>query len=216
MMAPSDPTISVVLADDHTIVREGLKLILQQSKNIRILAEAANGQEALHLVHAHKPQVLICDISMPVMNGIELARTLSGENTGTRILFLTMQDKEEYIMEALQIGVSGFLPKSTVSEELVEAVQTVAGGKEFFSESVYSKAFRALRAQNQKAEIRLTPRETEVLQLLAKGMSTKMIAEKLVVSEHTISNHRANLLKKLSASNVAELMNKAREMGMLR
>lgn len=214
-MTATDTNISVILADDHGIVREGIKLILQQNPGIKIVAEACNGLEAVGLVNLHQPDVLVCDISMPVMNGIEVARALSQQASKTNVLFLTMQDKEEYIMEAMQVGAIGFLPKGTVSEELVKAIQAVAIGKEYFSESVYSKAFRALRMLNQKTEIRLTPRETEVLQLLSKGQSTKMIAEKLVVSEYTVSNHRANLLRKLSASNVAELMSKAQELGLL-
>ncbi|WP_224999028.1 response regulator transcription factor [Cesiribacter sp. SM1] len=214
-MTDTSPKISVILADDHGIVREGLKLILQQNAGIKIVAEACNGLEAVGLVNLHQPDVLVCDISMPVMNGIEVARALSQHQSKTNVLFLTMQDKEEYIMEAMQVGAIGFLPKGTVSEELVKAIQAVARGKEYFSESVYSKAFRALRLLNQKTEIRLTPRETEVLQLLSKGLSTKMIAEKLVVSEYTVSNHRANLLRKLSANNVAELMSKAQELGLL-
>lgn len=216
-MSITEPSssISVILADDHGIVREGIKLILQQNASIKIVAEACNGLEAIDLVNQYKPDVLVCDISMPVMNGIEAARTLSQQGSKTHVLFLTMQDKEEYIMEAMQIGAIGFLPKGTVSEELVKAIQTVAKGKEYFSESVYSKAFKALRSLNQKVEIKLTPRETEVLQLIARGMSTKMIAEKLVVSEYTVSNHRANLLRKLSANNVAELMSKAQELGLL-
>lgn len=208
-------SITVILADDHDIVREGLKLILQKSTQIKIVGEASNGLEAIKLVNTLRPDVLVSDISMPLMNGIEVARTLKEQASATKVLFLTMQDKEEYIMEAMQIGALGFLPKNTVSEELVEAIQNVSQGKEFFSESVYIKAFKALRSFNKRAEIKLTPRETEVLKLLAKGMSTKMIAESLVVSEYTISNHRANLLRKLSANNVAELISKAQELKIL-
>lgn len=207
--------IRIILADDHTIVREGLKMILQKHAHIHLVGEASTGQEALDLVMHHQPDVLVCDISMPQMTGIEVARLLVEQKIKTSILFLTMQDKEEYIVEAMQVGAIGFLSKNTVSDELVQAIETVSEGKEFFSEAIYSKAIRALRSINQKTEIRLTPRETEVLKWLAKGLSTKMIAEKLVVSEYTVSNHRANLLRKLSANNVAELMSKAQELGLL-
>lgn len=214
-MNVADSSISVILADDHAIVREGLKLILQQHADIRIIAEAADGKEAVALVKKHRPDVLVCDISMPEMSGIEVVRSLNQEGPATHVLFLTMQDKEEYILEAMQVGAIGFLPKATVSEELVKAIQTVAKGREYFSESVYGMAFKAIRTLNQKAEIRLTPREAEVLQLIAKGMSTKMVAEKLVVSEYTVSNHRSNLLRKLSANNVAELLHRAKELRLL-
>jgi DNA-binding NarL/FixJ family response regulator len=214
-MSPSDSPVTVILADDHAIVREGLKLILQQHPSITLLGEAANGEEAVALVQQHEPDVLVCDISMPKLTGIEVVRLLKQQEAKTQVLFLTMQDKEEYILEAMQVGAIGFLPKATVSEELVKAIQTVAKGREYFSESVYGMAFKAIRTLNQKAEIRLTPRETEVLKLIAKGMSTKGVAEKLGVSEYTVSNHRANLLRKLSATNVAELLNRAQELRLL-
>jgi DNA-binding NarL/FixJ family response regulator len=115
----------------------------------------------------------------------------------------------------MQVGALGFLPKETVSEDLVNGILQVGQGKEYFSELIYNKAFKALRSINHKVEIKLTPREKEILQLLAKGLNTKAIAEKLFVSEYTVSNHRANLLRKLSAQNVAELIRKAADLKLL-
>jgi DNA-binding NarL/FixJ family response regulator len=208
-------SITVILADDHTILRQGLHYIISQHPGIRVVGEASDGVEALELVQQHAPAVLVCDISMPRMTGIEVARSLAAGQSTTRVIFLTMQDKEEYIMQAVEAGAAGFLPKETVGEELVKAITEVAAGKEYFSHSVYNKVFKALRQVNQKTEVRLTPREKEVLLLLAEGLSTKLIAEKLFVSEYTVSNHRANLLQKLSAHNTVELIRKATEMRLL-
>ena len=208
-------SITVILADDHTILRQGLHYIISQHPGIRVVGEASDGVEALELVQQHAPAVLVCDISMPRMSGIEVARNLAAGQSTTRVIFLTMQDKEEYIMQAVEAGAAGFLPKETVGEELVKAITEVAAGNEYFSHSVYNKVFKALRQVYQKTEVRLTPREKEVLLLLAEGLSTKLIAEKLFVSEYTVSNHRANLLQKLSAHNTVELIRKATEMRLL-
>ena len=204
--------LRIVLADDHTIVRQGIKLIIEQNPDIKIVGEASNGEEAFDLIQKYSPNVLVCDMSMPKMSGIELARKLTQQKCPTHILFLTMQDKDEYIVEAMKAGALGFLPKDTASEELVEAILKVAQGKEYFSGVIYNKAFNALRALDQKVEIKLTAREKEILQLLSEGASTKIIADKLFVSEHTVSSHRANLLRKMSAQNVVELIRKASEL----
>jgi DNA-binding NarL/FixJ family response regulator len=210
-----NPTISIVLADDHAILRQGLNFIVSQHPQIHVAGEASDGLQALQLVKQHAPDVLVCDISMPNMSGIEVARSLQQQAVATKVLFLTMQDKEEYIIQAVEAGAVGFLPKETVGEELVKAIIEVAQGKEYFSPTVYNKVFKALRQINQKSEVRITPREKEVLSLLAEGLSTKLIAEKLFVSEYTVSNHRANLLQKLSAHNTAELVRKALEMRLI-
>lgn len=209
------PSIRVILADDHTILRQGLKFIISQHPAIQVVGEAANGLEALALMDRLTPDVLVCDISMPRMSGIELARQWQQQNGKTRIIFLTMQDKEEYIVQAIEAGVAGFLPKETAGEELVQAIAEVAQGREFFSPSIYPRVIKALRQNGQKSEVRITPREKEVLVLLADGLSTKLIASKLFVSEYTVSNHRANLLQKLSVHNTAELVRKALELKLI-
>ncbi len=210
-----NPPITIVLADDHAILRKGLRLIIEHHPAFRIVGEASNGAEALALVQQHVPQVLLCDISMPVKNGIEVAQALRELNLSTHMLFLTMQDKEEYLIEAMRLGVRGFLPKDTVEDELVEAIERVAAGEEYYSKLVHAKAFAALRKLHQEPLIRLTPREKEILRLLASGLNSKMIANELSVSEYTVSNHRINLLRKFSAANVAELIRKASELSML-
>ncbi len=207
--------ITIVLADDHAILRKGLKLIIEHHPAFRIVGEASNGAEALALVQQHVPRVLLCDISMPVKSGIEVAQAMRDLNLSTHMLFLTMQDKEEYLIEAMRLGVRGFLPKDTVEDELVEAIEKVAAGEEYYSRLVHAKAFAALRKLHQEPIIRLTPREKEILKLLAAGLNSKMIATQLSVSEYTVSNHRINLLRKFSASNVAELIRKASELSML-
>ncbi len=207
--------ITIVLADDHAILRKGLKLIIEHHPAFRIVGEASNGAEALALVQQHVPRVLLCDISMPVKSGIEVAQAMRDLNLSTHMLFLTMQDKEEYLIEAMRLGVRGFLPKDTVEDELVEAIEKVAAGEEYYSKLVHAKAFAALRKLHQEPIIRLTPREKEILKLLAAGLNSKMIATQLSVSEYTVSNHRINLLRKFSASNVAELIRKASELSML-
>jgi two-component system nitrate/nitrite response regulator NarL len=210
-----NPPITIVLADDHAILRKGLRLIIEHHPAFRIVGEASNGAEALALVQQHVPQVLLCDISMPVKNGIEVAQALRELNLSTHMLFLTMQDKEEYLIEAMRLGVRGFLPKDTVEDELVEAIERVAAGEEYYSKLIHAKAFAALRKLHQEPLIRLTPREKEILRMLASGLNSKMIANELSVSEYTVSNHRINLLRKFSAANVAELIRKASELSML-
>ena len=210
-----NPPITIVLADDHSILRKGLRLIIEHHPSFRIVGEAANGNEALALVEQHRPHVLLCDISMPQKTGLEVAQALREMNLPTHLLFLTMQDKEEYLVEAMRLGVRGFLPKDTVEDELVEAIEKVAAGEEYYSKLVHAKAFAALRKLHQEPVIRLTPREKEILRLLATGLNSKMIANELSVSEYTVSNHRINLLRKFSAANVAELIRKASERAML-
>lgn len=207
--------LRVILADDHDILRQGLKLIIQSAPAIEVVGEAADGPEAIALTLKLLPDVLVCDIAMPTLSGIEVARQLAAHKARTRILFLTMQDKEEYLIEAMRVGVKGFLPKKTVGDELIEAIGRVAAGGEYYSRLVHEKAFTALRKLYEEPDVRLTPRETEILKLLAAGLNSRMIAHQLSLSEYTVTNHRTNLLRKFNAGNVAELIRKATGLSMI-
>jgi DNA-binding NarL/FixJ family response regulator len=207
--------VRVILADDHDILRQGLKLIIQSAPSIEVVGEAADGPEAIALTLKLLPDVLVCDIAMPTFSGIEVARQLAAHKVRTRILFLTMQDKEEYLIEAMRAGVKGFLPKKTVGDELIEAIGRVSAGGEYYSRLVHEKAFTALRKLYEVPDIRLTPREREILKLLAAGLNSRMIAHQLSLSEYTVTNHRTNLLRKFNAGNVAELIRKATGLSMI-
>lgn len=210
-----DSVITVVLADDHAMVRQGFRRILEEQSRIRVVGEAANGQQALELVLAHQPTVLVTDIVMPVMSGFDLADRVRELNLPTRTLLLTMHEDSEYVLRAVRAVVAGFVSKSAVAEELVAAVLEVAHGGEYFERSIYLKAFEAIRTLASEEPVRISPREREVLQLLAGGLSTKLIADKLNLSDHTVSNHRINLLRKFSVHNTAELIRKASEMQLI-
>ena len=211
-----ESVITVVLADDHAMVRQGFKFILEQCPRIRVVGEAANGRQALDLVLSHQPTVLVTDIVMPLMSGFELADRVRELKLSTRTLLLTMCEDNDSILRAVRTVVAGFVSKSAVGDELVEAVLQVAHGGEYFEKSIYLKAFEAIRTLASEEPARISPREHEVLQLLANGLSTKLIADKLSLSGHTVSNHRISLLRKFSVHNVAGLIRKASELNFIK
>lgn len=197
--------IKIVLADDHSILRQGLNYLFNNTP-IKVMGEASNGVSAFALVKEHEPDVLVLDISMPVTDGIKTAQKLKDEGYETKILFLSMQDSEDYVMQALNVGAAGFLSKDTVEDELIEAVTTIAEGGEYFSQNIYSKIVKLMREPKKEPHYKLTRREKEVVKCLMEGLSTKQIADKLCVSDHTVSNHRANILNKLEVVNTAQLI----------
>lgn len=199
------------------MVRQGFKLILEQHPRIRVVGEADNGRQALDLVTGHQPTVLVTDIVMPLMSGFELADRVRELKLPTRTLLLTMCEDNESVLMGVRAMVAGFVCKSAVADELVAAVLQIAQGGEYFEKSIYLKAFEAIRAlASEEQPVGISPREREVLQLLADGLSTKLIADKLHLSGHTVSNHRISLLRKFSVHNAAELIRKASELNLIR
>ena len=201
----------IVLADDHTILRHGLRLVLERQPEFCVVGEASNGREAVDLVIQENPDVVIMDIAMPLLNGIEAAKRIHEERLRTAVVILSMHSDESYILKALRAGARGYLLKDSAETDLIQAVRAVCTGKAFFSPAV-SKVLAddyLQQIQRQGVEDRydlLTARERELLQLVAELKSTKDIASLLGVSPHTIDTHRAHLLQKLNLHSIPELI----------
>lgn len=201
----------IVLADDHTIMRNGLRLVLERQSDFSIVGEASNGREALEVVDRVAPDVVIMDIAMPLLNGIEAAKRITGDTPKTAVLILSMHSDEGYILRALKAGARGYLLKDSAEADLIQAVRAVAAGKAFFSPTVskvladdYVRQVRQ-RGADDPYDL-LTVRERELLQLVAELKPTKDIAALLGVSPHTVDTHRNNLMQKLNVHSIPELV----------
>jgi DNA-binding NarL/FixJ family response regulator len=205
--------IHVILVDDHQIFREGIKSMFEQDDDIRIIDEASNGNEAINKCYEQKPHVLIVDLSMPGITGIELISRIREFDKRVAIIVLSMHNKEDYIFKAIRAGANGYLPKEeTNKEELIKAINEVIDGKEYYSQSVTEimKAHFLDEAKNVKHDVpdyeSLSKREKEVLKLVIEGLSNAEIAEKLFVSLRTVETHKSNILQKLKLKNTVELV----------
>lgn len=200
--------INVFLADDHAILRDGIKVLLNAEKNMRVVGEAENGDEAIQKCRELKPDIVLMDISMPIINGLEAARQIL-RFVSTRIILLSMHADEEYIIRALQVGVSGYIEKQSAATTLIQAVNDVFAGKKYFSPTVSSVLIDAAldhRAESGVSRLdTLTFREKQILQLLAEGKKAPEISKMLYIAEATIYKHRFNLMKKLGLYNLADL-----------
>ena len=201
----------ILLADDHGIVRRGLKSLLESQPGLEVVGEAADGLEALRICGELSPDLLIIDISMPLMNGIEVASRAQKLEPAPAVIILSMHADESYIMRALGAGARGYLVKDATDEDLLPAVRAVAAGKPFFSPTVAAVLMedyvRQLRARGLSDSYDLlTDREREILQLLAEGRSNKEVASLLDVGLSTVETHRANLMQKLNLHNTAEIV----------
>jgi DNA-binding NarL/FixJ family response regulator len=206
----STETVRIIIADDHEVVRVGLRHILSKYPNFEILGEASTGQEALALARHYHPDVLLTDIVMPSLNGIELTRILRSTLPEIRILILTAYEDAFHVEQALRAGAHGYLTKSMKPEELVEAITAVLAGEQVFSPAIMAfiqdLEIAQLSFSSDEPLVRLTPQESRVLQLIAEGLTTKEIALRLGISPRTVETHRANLMEKLRARNVAALV----------
>ena len=201
----------VLLADDHGIVRRGLRSLLETEPGLAVVAEAADGLEALRLCSEHQPDTLILDVAMPRMNGIEVAARAQKLEHPPRVIMLSMHSDESYILRALAAGARAYLLKDATDEDLLPAVRAIAAGKPFFSPSVTAVLVedyvRQLKAKGLDDSYHLlTDREKEVLQLLAEGRSNKEVAALLDLGVSTVETHRANLMQKLNLHNTAEIV----------
>lgn len=199
----------ILLADDHQIMREGLKALLEKQSSIEIIAEAENGIETLKTARRDKPDVIIMDIAMPDINGIEVTRQLKAELADIRIIALSMHSDRRFVTEILKAGASAYVLKQAAFEDLEQAIKAVMSDRTFLSadilESVVSDYVSQLSASDYEAYRQLSDRERQVLQLLAEGNSTKEIAFKLHVSVKTIESHRQNIMNKLGIRTLAGL-----------
>ncbi len=216
--------IRVVLADDHEIVRNGIKQLLESEPLIEVVGEAVNGLEAIERVNQLQPDILITDISMPKMDGIEATSKLNEQGTSTRIIILSMFDKEEYVLKAVELGAYGYLLKDTGKERFIKAINTVFEGEKYFGSEISNiiineylsskKVGGTLSAgsdDSKKPKNDLTKRETEILTLIVRGFNNKKIADEFNISVRTIETHRLNIMKKLQVNNAAELVRVAIE-----
>jgi DNA-binding NarL/FixJ family response regulator len=198
--------IRVLLADDHAVVRKGIRDLLEEDGGIQIVAEASDGEEAVTLVAREQPDVAVLDIQMPRLNGLEAARRMKQQNPQVRVLMLTAYEDEPYILAAMQAGVCGYMLKTASSEELVKGVRAVAAGENALSPAVTKKLVQHASGSAQPEEPiePLTERELEVLQLTAKGMGNRQIASALMISDRTVQGHLANIYAKLHVSTRTE------------
>ncbi len=202
----SQPPIRVVLADDHAVVRKGIREFLEEDPGIRVVAEAEDGEEAIALIARERPDVALFDIQMPRLNGLDAAQRVRKEFPDVRLLMLTAYEDEPYIMAALRAGVNGYLLKTATSEELVRAVYAVAEGETALSPAVARKMVERTWTRNSTDPIiePLTERELDVLRLAAKGMGNRQIAAALGISDRTVQGHLANIYEKLHVSTRTE------------
>jgi DNA-binding NarL/FixJ family response regulator len=215
--------IRVVLADDHVFVRDGIKSLLENEANIEVAGEAIDGADALEVVAETKPDLLIVDIRMPNLTGIEVVEKLRSENNSVKIIMLSMHESEEYVLKSIKAGADGYLLKGSSKEEFLKALHTVAAGGKYFSGDISSILISQLTnpsnslepKQNLAEEMMITKREKEILSLLLSGKGNKEIAEALDISKRTAEVHRFNLMKKLKVKNLMELSNKATEYSLI-
>jgi DNA-binding NarL/FixJ family response regulator len=214
--------ISVLLADDHAVVRQGIRILISQEDGMDVVAEAENGRQAVSLARAHRPAVVLMDVAMPLLNGLEATRQIVRELKHTRVLMLSSYGDYNCLTQALAAGASGFLVKQTAADEMIQAIREVAIGNSFFSPSI-AKRLRERQFGPPVLEpnldvddkVPLTAREAEVLQLIAEGFANKQIAVELHISIKTVEKHRQQVLNKLDIHDVAGLTRHAVAMGIV-
>ena len=209
--------IKVLLADDHQIVLDGLSMLLEMEDDIELVAGVLDGDLVLSTLTKNEIDVAILDIEMPIKGGIETAKIIREKYPNTKVLILTMYNREEFITQLIQIGVSGYILKNRGKEELVSAIRKVYNGGEYFGDAVTKVIITGIREKKNsfKHSIQLTRREEEVLKLIAQGLSTPQISEKLFIANSTVDTHRRNLIDKLDVPNSKALMKYAIENGLV-
>jgi two-component system response regulator NreC len=204
-------TIKILLADDHVVMRRGIRALLERRADFQVVAEAGDGREAVQLTELHSPHVVVADIAMPNLNGIEAARQIAQKSPQTAIVILSMHSDESYVLRALKAGARGYLLKDSPESDLINAILAVHEGKAFFSPAISKMLVEDYMRQLQQRGAEdsyelLTSREREVLQLLAEGKSNKDVAAMLNLSLHTVETHRSNILQKLNLHGTPELI----------
>jgi len=213
--------IKVIIAEDHTIVRKGLCALLLGEPDIEVVGEAENGREAIKIVEKSLPDVVVMDIAMPGLNGLDTTRQLKKRFPNLKILILTMHDNEEYIFETLRAGASGYLVKRSAPNELISAIQSVYRNESYLSPAISKKVIEGFvqsggqAAMEDEDYVKLTGREREVLQLIAEGKANREIARLLHISIKTVESHKAHIMEKLDIRNIAELTQYAIRKGLI-
>lgn len=216
-------TTTIILADDHSLVRDGIRALLESETDLEVIGEASNGLEAVAMVSEKQPDILIIDIRMPEMNGIEAVEKLNKLGVPVKSIILSMHDSEEYILKSVSAGASGYLLKDTGKAQFIKAIHTVQQGGKYFSGDISNVLVNNLLNPNKKIgeslekSIRtnnsfdLTNKELQVLELVLSGLTNKQISEKLQNSKRTVETHRFNLMRKMEVKNLIDLSRKAQE-----
>lgn len=209
----------IILADDHTIVRQGLRQLLMSERDFEIVGEAETGLEAVALVDRLRPDVLVLDVMMPEINGIEVARAVERRSPDTKVVILSMHDSEAFVVESLRAGVSAYLLKQTTSEDLVKAIHQAMKGQRYLSPSISDQLINNYMRQFEDEAFdvydTLTPREREIFNLVAEGYTNSQIADKLSISVRTVERHRTNFMHKLELESQTDLIRYAIQRGII-
>lgn len=212
--------LRILLADDHTVVRQGLRKVLEERPEWQVVAEAGDGRDAVRLAEQHKPDVAVVDVAMPLLNGIEATRQITRRAPQTKVLVLSMYSDEAYVTQMLKAGATGYLLKDSADVDLVQAVQAVSQGKSFFSPAVarlMSDDYARQRGENAVDRYEsLSEREREIFQLVAEGKTNKEMAALLFISPSTVETHRARIMEKLDLHSAAEIVLYAVRRGVIR
>ncbi len=207
----------VLLVDDHALVRAGIRALIDMIDGIEVVAEAGNGSEALQQLEKSKPDVVLLDLTMPEMSGFEVLERIVNTSPHVRVIILTMHEAREYIIQAIRLGAAGYIPKSAAANELKQGIDTVMSGETYISEEAPHEVRPPVLAESdgQRLLERLTPRQREILTLIAEGQTTKQIARNLNISVKTVESHRAQLMERLEIRDVAGLVRFALKTGLI-
>lgn len=206
--------IKTLIVDDHLVLREGLKQVLALNSDISIVGETDNGLSAVELTRKLSPDLIILDINMPKLSGIDAAKQIREFNKVVKIIILTMHESESYVLDAVASGINGYISKNSDMDVILSAVRSVSDGKDYFPNSISNIIMSSYQNSNSKFEIPLTKREKEIISLIAKGLTSQEIADKLFISYFTVGKHRKNLMHKLQLKNTAELVHYAMKTGL--
>ena len=207
--------IRVLIADDHSIVRSGLRMLIERQADMEVVAEAEDGVSALESTQEHRPTVAVLDVSMPRMTGLQAAREIRAHVPDTRVVMLSMHDDERYFLEGLEAGAAGYVLKRAADKDLIDAVRTVAGGRTFLSDDAQKALMDEWLEGGTEVDEPLTPRELEVVKLIAEAYTNKQIAETLKLSEKTVESHRTNVFGKLGMRDRVEIVRYAIRRGLV-
>jgi DNA-binding NarL/FixJ family response regulator len=209
-------SITILLADDHDVVRRGMKMLLEDEEGIQVIGEASDGLDAIEKVKTLMPNVVILDLTMPKMTGIEAAKVISEEYPAVKILIFSMHHNKEYIVKSVENGASGYLLKDTGKEELLRAIKVVSEGRKYFPPEISEVIIDELLAKTSGTQEetrpifeKITPKEKQILGMIVQGYNSREMADKLFLSIRTVDNHRANMMKKVKAKNTADLVKMA-------
>jgi DNA-binding NarL/FixJ family response regulator len=208
--------ITILLADDHDVVKRGMKMLLEDEEGIQVIGEASDGLDAIEKVKLLMPNVVILDLTMPKMNGIEAAKIISDEYPEVKILIFSMHHNKEYIVKSVENGANGYLLKDTSKEELLRAIKVVSEGRKYFPPEISEVIIDELLAKTSGTQEetrpifeKITPKEKQILGMIVQGYNSREMADKLFLSIRTVDNHRANMMKKVKAKNTADLVKMA-------